>query len=108
MLSAARKLVATTVASGALLLGLAPGAGAQPIFQDGLVNVAVGVEDVAVAVPVAVGANVAANLCDIDVGPVGLAILGQAIAVDRSGRSRTICQSDAGPVTIEQNTTQQP
>ena len=108
MLTHARKLVATTLVSTTLVLGLAPSAGAQPIFQDGLVNVAVGIEDVSVAVPVAVGASVAATLCDIDVGPLALAVLGQAVAVDRSGRSRTICQTDAGPVTIEQNTTQSP
>ncbi|HYY75957.1 MAG TPA: hypothetical protein VE644_06510, partial [Gaiellaceae bacterium] len=54
-------------------------------------------------VNVAVGANVAATLCDIEVGPLALAVLGQAVAVDRSGRERTICETDAGPVTIEQN-----
>ena len=113
MLSYAKKLVATTLVSSTLVIGgLAPMASAaRPItFQDGLVNVNVFVNDVLdvelsdvnVAVPVA--ANVAANLCDIDVGPVALALLGQAAAVDASGRERTICVNDAGQeITLSQN-----
>jgi hypothetical protein len=112
MLTYAKKLVATTLVSSTLVLGgLAPMAtAAQPVFQDGLVNVNVYVNDVLdvtlsrvnVAVPVA--ANVAANLCDIDVGPVALAVLGQATAVDRSGRERTVCVNDAGQeITLSQN-----
>jgi hypothetical protein len=38
MLTYARKLVATTVVT-TLVLGLTPSAGAQPVIQDGLVNV---------------------------------------------------------------------
>ena len=90
--------VAFTVVSFAVF-GV-PLAGAQT--QDGLVNV--NISDNTVTVPVAVAAQIAANACDIDVGPVGLAVLGTAIAVDRSGRERTICTTDQGPVTISQNT----
>jgi hypothetical protein len=101
MLKYARKLVATTVVTSTLVLGLAPTAGAQP-NQDGLVNVngpLINVEDVNVAV----AANLAVQACGIDVGPLALAVLGQAVAVDRSGRTRTICTTDQGPVTISQN-----
>ena len=113
MLTYAKKLVATTLVSSALVIGsLAPMASAaQPItFQDGLVNVNVYVNDVLdvtlsdvnVAIPVAVVAAV--NACDIDVGPLALAVLGQAIAVDRSGRERTVCVNDAGQeITFSQN-----
>ena len=103
MLTRVRNLVVAVTTSGALVLGLAPTAAAQPVNQDGLVNIYVNdvidVEDVNVAVV----ANVAATLCDIDVGPVAAAIFGTAVAVDRSGRSRTICQSTAGPVELRQN-----
>jgi DUF1009 family protein len=103
MFSRARKLAVTTVVSGAMVLGLAPVASAQIVNQDGLVNVNVGDVTILEDVNVAVGANVAATICDLDVGPLALAVLGEAIAVDRSGRERTICESDAGPVTISQN-----
>ena len=46
-----------------------------------------------------VAALVAAQVCGVNVGPV--AVLGRA--VDRSGATRTVCESDQGPVTIEQN-----
>ena len=65
--------------------------------QDGLVNVAIGditIEDVNVGV----AALVAANICGVDVGPV--AVLGRA--VDRSGNTRTVCETDQGLVTIQQ------
>jgi len=107
MASYAKRSLVTVIAGAAVLTGLASPAGAAVNqFQDGLVNVAVGVEDVNVAVPVAVAANVAAQLCGINVGPLALGVLGNAIAVDRSGRTRTVCETDQGPVTIEQNTTQ--
>jgi hypothetical protein len=103
MLTHARKLVATTLVSGSLLLGFAPVAGAQgPVIQDGLVNVngpLVNVEDVNVAV----AADLAVQACGIDVGPLAVGVLARAIAVDRSGRTQTICRTDQGPVTISQN-----
>lgn len=73
-------------------------------FQDGLVNVNVG--DVTLLngnnVQVGVAAAVAAEVCGVNVGPLALGILGQAVAVDNSGVTRTICQTDQGPVTISQ------
>jgi hypothetical protein len=98
-----RRLFATITATAMMAFAVAGPAGAQPVNQDGLVNVSVGDIEVLNDANVAVAANLAATLCDIDVGPVALALLGQAVAVDRSGRERTICQTEAGPVTIEQN-----
>jgi hypothetical protein len=82
---------ATAVAVGSIG---APAAIAQP--QNGLVNVAVG--DVAILnnVDIGVAAQVAAQICGVKVGPV--AVLGAA--ADRSGDTRTVCESDQGPVTI--------
>ncbi|MGI8901756.1 MAG: hypothetical protein ACR2HA_12690 [Nocardioides sp.] len=48
---------------------------------------------------IGVVAQVVAQICGVKVGPV--AVLGHA--VDRSGATRTVCQSDQGPVTISQN-----
>ncbi|SDY05763.1 hypothetical protein SAMN05660209_01981 [Geodermatophilus africanus] len=48
---------------------------------------------------VAPAAQVAAQVCGVQVGPV--AVLGRA--VDRDGEARTLCESDEGPVTIRQN-----
>lgn len=98
-----KRFFATLSASALMAFGLAGPAGAQPVEQDGLVNVVVGDVTIAEDVNVAVGANIAATVCDIEVGPLALAVLGQAIAVDRSGRDRTICETDAGPVRITQN-----
>jgi len=50
-------------------------------------------------VNIGVAAQVAAQMCGGKVGPV--AVLGKA--VDRSGDTRTACESDQGPVTITQN-----
>lgn len=66
--------------------------------QDGLVNVAIGditIEDVAIGV----AAQIAANVCDVQVGPV--AVLGRTI--DRSGDSETLCTVEQGDVVLEQN-----
>ena len=78
----------------------AAGAPAQAqVNQDGLVNVNVGDVTILEDVNVGVAAAVAANICGVKVGPV--AVLGQA--VDRSGATRTVCESDTGDVTITQN-----
>lgn len=104
MITRTKKFMASLCATSLLAAGaLAPTASAQPINQDGLVNVNVGDVTILEDVNVAVGANVAATLCGIEVGPLALAVLGQAVAVDRSGRDRTICETDAGDVTITQN-----
>jgi hypothetical protein len=101
MFTNARKVVATTLVSGTLVLGLAPAATAQ-VVQDGLVNV--NISDNTVTVPVAVAANLAVQACGIDVGPVAIGVLARATAVDRNSRTQTICRTDQGPVTITQNT----
>ena len=80
------------------MVGMAAPASAATQNQDGLVNVAVG--DITISdVNIGVAAQVAAQICGFKVGPV--AVLG--VAVDRSGDTRTVCQTDQGPVTISQN-----
>jgi hypothetical protein len=74
-----------------------PAAMAQ--VQDGLVNVAIGDITILQDVNVGLAAQVAANVCGVNVGPV--AVLGRA--VDRSGATSTVCTADQGPVTIRQN-----
>ncbi len=104
MLTYAKKLAATTLVSSSLILGFAPVAGAQPVNQDGLVNVNVGDVTILEDVNVAAVVGIAANVCDVNVGPVAAAVLGEAIAVDRSGRSRTLCTNSVGEdVDIVQN-----
>lgn len=98
MNSTARKAIVSVFASGVVIAGVATPASAATQNQDGLVNVAVGditVEDINVGV----AAQIAAQVCGVKVGPV--AVLGQA--VDRSGDTRTVCESDQGPVTLSQN-----
>ncbi|MFD1213997.1 hypothetical protein ACFQ36_18330 [Arthrobacter sp. GCM10027362] len=94
-----RKAVAGAVLAGGMLFtaGVAP-ASAQ-VQQDGLVNVNVGDVTILEDVNIGVAAQVAAQLCGFKVGPV--AVLGTA--VDRSGDTVTVCNSDQGPVTIRQN-----
>jgi hypothetical protein len=89
-----RKALATTAATALFLVPAA--AGQQQ--QDGLVNVAIG--DITVQdINVGVAATVAATVCDVKVGPI--AVL--ARQVDRTGVERTVCQTDAGPVMLQQN-----
>jgi hypothetical protein len=105
MASYAKKSVATLFAGTVFAVGFAaPASAAPPVIADGLVNVVVG--DITIEDAVDINAAVAAalNACDlVDVGPVAAGVLGQAIAVDRSGRDRTVCESDAGPVRIVNN-----
>ncbi len=84
-------------ASAAVIAAATPAA-AQPV-QDGLINVNVGDVTILEDVRVALGAQVAAQLCGINVGPV--VVLGRA--VDRGGPTETVCETDQGPVTISQN-----
>ncbi len=92
----ARKAVVPVFAGAAIVAAATP-AVAQPNDQDGLVNVNIG--DVTVLENVGVAAQIAAEVCGVQVGPV--AVLGRA--VDRDGETRTVCESDQGPVTISQN-----
>ena len=90
----ARKAVVPVFAGAAIVAAATPAA-AQP-QQDGRVNV--NVSDV--TVPIGVAAQIAANVCGVQVGPV--AVLGRA--VDRDGETRTVCTTHQGPVMISQNT----
>jgi hypothetical protein len=93
----AGRTLGALAASVALTVGFAVPASAQT--QDGLINVAIGDVTILEDVNVGVAANVAANICGVKVGPV--AVLGQA--VDRSGDTETVCNSAAGPITLQQN-----
>ncbi len=93
----ARKAVVPVFAGAAIVAAATPAA-AQPV-QDGLINVAVGDVTIAEDVNIGVAAQVAANVCGVKVGP--FAVLGTA--VDRSGDTRTVCESDQGPVRLVQN-----
>ena len=97
-MSRIRTIAASLLASAALLTAV-PAASAQTTRQDGLVNVNVGDVTILRNVDIGVAAQVAANICGVEVGPV--AVLGEA--VDRSGRTRTVCEAPQGPVTITQN-----
>ena len=96
-----RSWAVAMVSAGALCMGLAAPAFAQPPVQvqDGLVNVAIGDVTILEDVNIGVAAIVAAEVCGVNVGPV--AVLGRA--VDRSGGDRTVCTIDTEPVTISQN-----
>ena len=50
-------------------------------------------------VNIGVAAQVAAEICGVEVGPVAV----QGTAVDRSGETRTVCTTDRGPVTLRQH-----
>jgi hypothetical protein len=81
------------------MFGFGSYAMAQTTVGDGLINVAVGDISVLNNADIGVAAQVAANICGVKVGPV--AVLGRA--VDRSGGTRTVCESGEGPVTLRQN-----
>lgn len=99
-MSYVKKSVATVFAGAVLMTGAtAVPANAATQDQDGLVNVAVGDVSILNNADIGVAAQVAATICGVKVGPV--AVLGRA--VDRSGDTRTVCETDQGPVTITQN-----
>jgi len=91
-----RKALFPVVAGAALVIGAAGPASASTQIGDGLVNVQVGDITIEDAVDVAVAAEVAANVCGVEVGPV--AVLGTA--VDADGAPRTVCTTDQGPIQI--------
>jgi hypothetical protein len=98
MTSTLKRSAFCLTATAALVTGVAGTASAQPL-QNGLVNVAVGDVTILEDVNIGVAAQVAAQVCGLKVGPV--AVLGTA--VDRSGETRTVCESDQGPVTLQQD-----
>lgn len=93
-----RKTIVSMLATLSLMFALALPASAQ-VRQDGLVNVNVGDVTILEDVNIGVAAQVAALICGVRVGPV--AVLGTT--VDRSGETRTVCESDQGDVSISQN-----
>ena len=98
-----RKLFASLCATSMLAMGVVSTTAAQPQIADGLVNVQVGDITIEDAVDLNVAANVAAQVCGVNVGPLALGVLGQAVAVDRSDRARTICTVDGQAVRIVNN-----
>jgi hypothetical protein len=104
MTSILKTSLVTVCASAAMVGGFASTASAQPVNQDGLVNVNVGDINIEDAVDVNAAVAAAITACDVvDAGPIAAGILGRAIAVDRSGRDFTVCQTPAGPVEIVNN-----
>jgi hypothetical protein len=92
-----RKAVVVLAAGVAIIgVGAAP-ASAQP--PDGLVHVDVGDATIAVDVPIAAGAQIAAERCGVQVGPV----LALAQEADLTGQDRTVCQTPQGAVTLTDN-----
>jgi hypothetical protein len=99
----ARALTVSLSAAAMLLGGMAGPAAAQQ-EADGLIVVQIGditTGDILSENEVAVGvaAQIAANVCGVKVGPV--AVLGQA--VDRSGDTRTVCETGEQFVRFTQN-----
>jgi hypothetical protein len=95
----AKRMFAALTAS-ALLAGSAAGpAAAATTTQDGLVNVNVGNVNIARDVNVGVAANVAANVCGVNVGPV--VVLAQQ--VDATGTAAAVCTTGNQVVTLVQN-----
>jgi hypothetical protein len=91
-------LITALVASLVATLAISPTTSAQNnARQVGLVNLSVGNVDVLNNVNLAVAANVAATICDVNV-PV--AVLAQQLLVDGS---ETVCDTVAGPVVVEQS-----
>jgi hypothetical protein len=100
MNSTARKAIVSVFATGIAMAGFAaPASAAEQTQGDGLIQVQVGDITITDAVDIGVAAQIAANICDVKVGPV--AVLG--VAVDRSGGDRTVCTTDQGDVTLTQN-----
>jgi hypothetical protein len=99
MPSYVRTSIVTLFAGAAIVAGVATPASAQP-NQDGLVNVNIANNEILNDLSIGVAAQIAAEVCGVSVGPV--AVL--ATQVDRTGDTRTVCETDQGPVTIEQNT----
>ena len=100
-MSRVRKVFAVLCSSAMLaVVAASPAAaqGNQNNQQNGLVNVNLNNTCIACDVNVGVAAQVAANVCGVKVGPV--AVLGAA--VDRSGATELVCNSQQGPVTISQ------
>ena len=93
------KALAVSMAMGAAVL-FTPisSVAAQTTVGDGLVNVAVGDVTIARNVDIGVAADVIAQVCGVNVGPVNVL----ARQVDLSGAPVTVCHANQEPVTITQ------
>jgi hypothetical protein len=99
MTSTLKRSAFCLTATAALVAGSAGIASAQPVDQDGLVNVNIGDVTILEDVNIGVAAQVVAQICGVKVGPV--AVLGSA--VDRSGDTETVCTAQPGEIRLEQN-----
>lgn len=96
--SSAKKMIVSVFASAAVVAGVAAPASASHQIQDGLINVAIG--DITIQdINVNVAAQVAAAICGLRLGPV--VVLGRV--VDRTGDTRTVCESDFGDIVFRNN-----
>ncbi|MBT2520737.1 hypothetical protein [Arthrobacter sp. ISL-28] len=96
------KKATTAVAGSLFLVGMAAGpsmAADNTTINDGLVNVTVGDVTILEDVNVAVAADVTAQICGVDLGPV--AVLGEA--VDATGTKSVVCLDNDGPIAVTQN-----
>lgn len=96
------RTAAATVFAGSLLLtgGLAP-ANAQPVAQEGLVNVNVGEVNLLNNANVQAAVVAIVQACDlVDVTGTNVAVLARVNQVLRTGQDRTICEAATGPVTV--------
>jgi hypothetical protein len=95
------KALSAAALGGVLFIMSLTGASAAPsTTQDGLVNVAAGDVTILQDINAAVAAQVVANICGLQVGPV--AIL--ANQVDAGGPTQTFCSAAGAPLMITQNT----
>lgn len=77
--------------------GGGPSAGGNNSQQTGLINISLGDIDVLNNVNLAVAANVAATVCDVN---IPIAVLAVQAALDAGG---TVCDTAAGPLTVTQS-----
>ena len=93
-----RRTALASVTGAALVVTLALPAIADNNVQNGAVNLAVGritLRDINVGV----AAQIAAAICGVDVGPIGVL----ALAVDAGGPTRTVCRVFNQPVQLTQD-----
>lgn len=96
---AKKAIVGGVLAGGLLFAGaVAPANAAPPVLQGGLVNVSIGDVSVLNNAHIGVVAQVVAQVCGVNVGPV--AVLATQVA--HSGLPVTVCTSGDMPVTISQ------
>jgi hypothetical protein len=106
MHSILKRASAGAVLGGSLLFTAGMGmASAQPLnLQDGLVNLAVGDVTILENVNAGVAANVAAAICGVEVlDGVDINVIAEQLDDSDEGATRTVCDVNGGPITLEQN-----